>query len=226
MKMEIKGVTESVVQYLRDQIIKGDLNAGQRLNENHVSSKMGVSRPPLREAFRILEHERLVASIPRKGTRVTDLTLEDFHYVSQAREMIECFAIDLLEEQNITDLPEVEQAVADASLISMPCDNDREKQLRYFKTFSNFHVKLVDSAGNYWLSHFYHAIASNLARYQFMYFSIEGAAQRSTRQHRQVIEYIRQAAYGNSRECLRAHLRGTAELLKARILESMGEQRG
>jgi DNA-binding GntR family transcriptional regulator len=219
--MEIRGVMESVVRHLRDQIVKGELNAGQRLNENHLSSQIGVSRPPLREAFRILEHERLVESIPRKGARVTELTLEDFQHVCQAREMIECYAIDLLEELQIRDVPHLEQALDEASAVSIPSDNDPEKQLLYFRAFSHFHVKLVDSAGNYWLSHFYHAIASNLARYQFMYFSIEGAARRSTHQHQQVIDNIRQGAYGEAKACLKAHLRGTAELLETRILENV-----
>lgn len=221
--MEIRGVRESVVQYLRDQIVKGELDAGQRLNENHLSSQIGVSRPPLREAFRILEHERLVESIPRKGARVTDLTLEDFQHVCQAREMIECQAIDLLEEQQIRNVPDMEQALDEASAMSVPLDHDPEKQLLYFKAFSRFHVKLVDSAGNYWLSHFYHAIASNLARYQFMYFSIKGAARRSTHHHKQVIEHIKEGAYGEARANLKAHLRGTAELLETRILENIGE---
>ncbi|MBW2123631.1 MAG: GntR family transcriptional regulator, partial [Deltaproteobacteria bacterium] len=69
--MEIRGVTKSLVDYLRTQIITGNLPPGQKLNEIRLSSDLGVSRPPLREAFRILEHDRLVASIPRKGTYVT-----------------------------------------------------------------------------------------------------------------------------------------------------------
>ena len=61
--MQIRGVTEGVIEHLRDQIVTGELNAGQRLNENHLAASIGVSRPPLHEAFRVLQHERLIASI-------------------------------------------------------------------------------------------------------------------------------------------------------------------
>lgn len=66
--MEVFGVKESVVQYLRSNIITGELAAGQILNELELSSLLGISRPPLREAFRIVKNEHVIVSIPRKGT--------------------------------------------------------------------------------------------------------------------------------------------------------------
>jgi DNA-binding GntR family transcriptional regulator len=55
--MVVMGVTQSVAQYLRENIFSGELAPGQKLNELELSSRLGVSRPPLREAFRILENE-------------------------------------------------------------------------------------------------------------------------------------------------------------------------
>ena len=66
--MKVLGVKDSVVQSLRTQIIIGELTPGQKLNELVLSSLLGISRPPLREAFRLLENEHLAHSIPRKGT--------------------------------------------------------------------------------------------------------------------------------------------------------------
>ncbi|UCB51463.1 MAG: GntR family transcriptional regulator [Deltaproteobacteria bacterium] len=42
-----------------------------------LSSNLGISRPPLCEAFRVLENEYLVLSIPRKGCYVTQVSMED-----------------------------------------------------------------------------------------------------------------------------------------------------
>jgi len=102
--MEIKSVTDSVTQYLRKQIITSELAAGQRLNETNLASHLSISRPPIREAFRILENEHLVVNIPRKATYVSDISIEDLQEVYQAREMLECYAIDLLKDKNISDL--------------------------------------------------------------------------------------------------------------------------
>jgi DNA-binding GntR family transcriptional regulator len=220
MEVEIKGVTEGLVQYLRDKIVTGELKAGQKLNESHLSVHIGVSRPPLREAFRILEHERLVESIPRRGARVTDLSMEDLQHIYGAREMIECYAMDLLGAKGTKDFPMLDSALAAAGALSPPFNGNPKQQLVFYKTFSDFHVKLVESAGNYWLTHLYRAISANLARYQFMYFYIEGAAERSSSDHRKIMDHLKKGLYDGAKDCLRAHIFGIAELLKKRILET------
>lgn len=67
----VRGVTESVVQYLRIHIIEGELVPGQKLNEIELAVRLGINHTPLREAFRILENAHLIVSIPRKGCYVT-----------------------------------------------------------------------------------------------------------------------------------------------------------
>ena len=94
--MEILGVSKSAVQHLRNLIISGQLAPGQRLNEVDLSSRLGISRPPLREAFRYLENENLVIRIPRRGCYVTEVSMEDCLQIFDARQMIECYAVDIL----------------------------------------------------------------------------------------------------------------------------------
>jgi len=83
--MEIKTVTNIATEYLRKQIITGEMAAGQRINETDLASCLDISRPPIREAFRILENEHLVVNIPRKGTNVTKISSEDLQDIYQAR---------------------------------------------------------------------------------------------------------------------------------------------
>ena len=54
-----------VFQTLRDAILKGELEPGERLMEIHLANKLGVSRTPIREAIRMLEKEGLAVTIPR-----------------------------------------------------------------------------------------------------------------------------------------------------------------
>jgi hypothetical protein len=54
---EIKTVSRNVLDYLRFQIITGELKAGEKINENHIASQLDISRHPIHEAFRILENE-------------------------------------------------------------------------------------------------------------------------------------------------------------------------
>lgn len=67
----------SVADRLRELIIEGELAAGTRLNERALCDRLGVSRTPLREAFRMLASEGLVELTPNRGAQVVVLSIED-----------------------------------------------------------------------------------------------------------------------------------------------------
>jgi DNA-binding GntR family transcriptional regulator len=211
--MEIKSVQNTVVEYLRSQIATGRLRANQKLNEKDLASKLGISRPPIREAFRILENEHLVVSIPRKGAYVTDVSIEDLLGLCQVREMIECYTIDLLRAKKIKELPQVESALEEATRLPLPSVKDLDVMLHYHQVFADFHIKLVESAGNDRLLQFYKSISTNLTRYQIIYLFIPGAAPHSVKEHHQVLGLIKMGSYEKAKEVIRQHINYAYELL-------------
>ena len=216
--MEILGVTTSALQFLRDQIITGELRPGGKLNEVTISMNLGISRPPLREAFRVLEKDHLVVNIPRRGTYVTELSIKDFIEVSQVREMVECYAIDLLKASNIRTMPKVTLALDKSLNLSTPFNSVEPVQmLNNIKVILDFHISMVESCENYRLAHIYHSIMFNLARYQFIYFYIDGTAQQSLDDHRRILDFIQDGSYEEAREQLREHINYAVELVKQRI---------
>ncbi len=72
-----KNLSEQIAGYLRVQIIRGELAAGERILEAKLAESMEVSRGPIREALRILEKTRLIELTPRRGARVTSMSLID-----------------------------------------------------------------------------------------------------------------------------------------------------
>jgi len=68
---------EAVVTQLQRMIVEGVLAPGTRLNERMLCDKLGVSRTPLREAFRVLAAQGLVALLPNRGAVVLQLTTKD-----------------------------------------------------------------------------------------------------------------------------------------------------
>ena len=73
-----------VFNTLRQAILKGELEPGERLMEIQLAQKLGVSRTPIREAIRKLELEGLVVMIPRKGAEVARITEKDMKDVRKA----------------------------------------------------------------------------------------------------------------------------------------------
>ena len=70
-----KPLREVVSETLRDAIVNGVLQPGERLMEIQLAEELGVSRTPVREAIRKLELEGFVVMVPRRGTYVADLSL-------------------------------------------------------------------------------------------------------------------------------------------------------
>ena len=71
-------LVEVTTRQLREEILSGELAPGERLIEEQIRLRFSISRAPLREALRSLAQQGLVEHLPRRGTRVTDLT-DDRH---------------------------------------------------------------------------------------------------------------------------------------------------
>ncbi|MBQ9091654.1 MAG: GntR family transcriptional regulator [Anaerotignum sp.] len=81
-----------VFNTLRDAILTGKLVPGERLMENQLADKLGVSRTPVREALRMLELENLVELVPRKGAQVLDMSEKDIVNILEVRSALEGLA--------------------------------------------------------------------------------------------------------------------------------------
>lgn len=84
-----------VFNTLRQAILRGELEPGERLMEIQLAHKLGVSRTPIREAIRKLELEGLVVMIPRKGAEVARITEKDMRDVLEVRGTLEELAVTL-----------------------------------------------------------------------------------------------------------------------------------
>ncbi len=214
--MEVQNLTKRVLEYLRNRIITGELVPGQKLNENEIASRLEISRHSIREAFRVLESEQMVFSIPNKGAFVTELSDDDLVEVYQTREMIECYAVELLKRKEKKDLLQLESAIEDASNLPIPLTDDPEQYLKFHKKFVNFHFKMIEACCNSRLVHFYRSISLNLARYQFRSLRLPGSLETDQKEHRQILNALKIGDYEDAKKILRSHitkrLNGTSKI--------------
>lgn len=84
---------ERLADILRSRIIEGFFAPGERLAEDSIGSALGVSRNTLREAFRLLTHERLLVHELNRGVFVCKLTVADLIDVYRVRKIVECGAV-------------------------------------------------------------------------------------------------------------------------------------
>ena len=86
---EFLPLRDVVFNTLRKAILTGTLKPGERLMEVHLANKLGVSRTPVREAFRQLELEGLIQIVPNKGAYVTGITTKDVKDIYMIRSSLE-----------------------------------------------------------------------------------------------------------------------------------------
>jgi DNA-binding GntR family transcriptional regulator len=88
-----RALHNEVYDALRQAVISGALRRGQRVNEAEIARQMRISRAPVREAIRQLEHEGLLESVPRRGTFVVALSRDDVEEAYTLRANLEALAI-------------------------------------------------------------------------------------------------------------------------------------
>ncbi|WP_022929876.1 GntR family transcriptional regulator [Patulibacter americanus] len=99
------GTAERAAEYLRDRIIDGALPPGTRMAEDAISKGLGISRNTLREAFRLLSHQRLLEHELNRGVFVRSLPREEVGDLYTLRRLLETAAIDGLgPDPDLTDV--------------------------------------------------------------------------------------------------------------------------
>lgn len=107
-----------VADVLRTHITEGRLPPGTRLSEEDLGTALGVSRNTLREAFRLLTHERLLVHEFNRGVFVRRLSVDDVHDLYRFRRVLECGAIRHVRESGSapTALDDIRRAVEEGEV--------------------------------------------------------------------------------------------------------------
>lgn len=139
---------------IRKLIVSGELVPGGKLNEPPLAEKLGISRPPLREALRTLESEGLLEQSPRRGYRVVSMTDTDIDEIYSLRRALEMFALDRLLARKdpgaYSSLDPIMKAMRAAAR-----NGDRPAVVQ---ANIDFHTALVDAAGHRRLSDAYRSL--------------------------------------------------------------------
>jgi len=133
---------DRVVQELRDAILAGRLEPGERIYQETIAAECGTSRQPVREALRRLENEGLVVTLPNAGARVASLQSAELHEVYWLRERLEPAAIarsaELLSDEELAEL---------RRLVEQMESIDAGKQtVRWLEIDQEFHWKALVAA--------------------------------------------------------------------------------
>ena len=202
-------VQESLVSLaandIRKLIITGELAPGDKVNEPPLSARLGISRPPLREALRMLEGERLLEKTPRRGYRVIALSDEDVDEIYSLRGALERFAVDLLIRRNE---PAVYSAL-DPIMTRMKAAAQTGDQAGVVQANIDFHTTMVEIAGNSRLTDAYRTLMLQMQVWMAANVIAEARSQgdltKGCNRHDSLLDCLRSGDPGRIREEFEKH---------------------
>ena len=143
-----RSLRDETVDELRRLILSGEVAPGERLSELSISERLGVSRLPVREAFRRLEAEGLLQSLPRRGVRVAELDGDELSIVREVRIALELIAVrQTIEKQDPAVLAALRGSLETGRAAAARGDHEELARLN-----DEFHELLSTGAGSRFLA--------------------------------------------------------------------------
>ncbi len=152
---------EKVAELLREAIIQQKISPGERITELEIASRYGLSRTPIREAFRQLESEGFLKIIPRKGAVVAELNEKDVQDFYEIKAVLEGYAARIVAEK-ITEDEIARLERLNRKMKECAAKMDVAGLTRHYNDFHNF---ILELCGNDKIT----TVISNLVQ-QFMRF--------------------------------------------------------
>jgi len=187
-------------QLLKEEIILGIRKPGEKLIESKLSSELGISRGPIREALRMIEHDGLVVSNDM-GLIVNPMNVQDVREVWHCRIANEPYAarlaIDHITDSKIEELKEI---------IRESIRLRRENNLKlYAETTAHFHNTITSLCGNKYLIEIIDRISSLVLYSRTLEFIRYGPREGMDEEHMYIIELLEKRDKNRIESYMREH---------------------
>ena len=197
-----KSYAEQVYDYIKGLILSGELRQGDKVVEDKIAERFGVSRTPIREALTRLQAYGLVHLEPRSYAEVVSIGKQQAHDIAELRLVLERAAFRLLCATKAGDalqqLHRIAQVARDALL--------RRDKAGYFEADSEFHQTAADYSGNSALADMYRQFDGKV---QLLRIAQDVPFERLEvymRQHFDIVELLRDQQCASIDELLHSHV--------------------
>jgi DNA-binding GntR family transcriptional regulator len=200
-------LSDSVVLELRRLIVDGQLAAGARINEVHLSRQLAISRTPLREALARLAQEGALRSVARIGYFVRPLTVEEFEQLYDIRPILDPEALRLAglpSRERMQHLQDLNDAIGRAH------DSDAIINLD-----DEFHMELIAACPNQVLIDLIRQIMQRTRRYEMALMRESRNVAVATANHKEIMTALRKRDLRAACAALRNNLRTGREPILA-----------
>ncbi|MCI9462427.1 MAG: GntR family transcriptional regulator [Lachnospiraceae bacterium] len=191
-----------VFQKIREDILSGKYKEHEELKEVAIGEELGVSRTPVREAFRQLELEGLIQMIPNKGAYVTGITAKDVEDIYMIRSLLEGLCARMATDKiSKAQLEEMEENVY---LAEFHADKGHMDQMAELD--NRFHDILYEACDSKMLEHLLKDFHGYVLRVRRKTLSKNTRGRASNDEHRQIMEAIKAKDAEKAEELANRHI--------------------
>jgi len=184
--LQSNSLTMVVQQEIERAILAGEYAPGDKLNEAALALKMGVSRGPVREAFRMLDEAGLVRTEKNRGVFVRDIPMDEAIEIYELRAAME----ELVGRHLARHITAAQYAEAEAMVQAMDVAVRARDEPGFHQLNLGFHDRLVEMSGNRRLAGIYRKLVKELALIRRRNLADAGVLPVSASEHRDILEAI------------------------------------
>ena len=145
-----RSLRDVVIDTIREAIVYGQYQPGDRLVEDKLAEELAVSRNPIREALLALEGEGLVKMVPRKGATVAHLSEEETREIVELQAALEGLSARLAARRCTPDLGRrITELLDRGNELSEKDDHDALEEIN-----REFHTLVAEAGANRYLAEF------------------------------------------------------------------------
>lgn len=208
---------EDVAERLRELIMHGELAPGVKLNERVLCEQLGISRTPLREAFKSLASEGLVELLPNRGAIVAPLDPARLQQIFAVLEALEGLAGELAcRNASERQLREIR-----ALHFEMLAHHARHELDAYFRCNQEIHIRIVEASGNEPLAQIYRSLNANARRARYMANLSQERWDQAVAEHNEILDALTARDAARLQRLLHEHL----EHKLALVMDALAAQR-
>jgi phosphonate utilization transcriptional regulator len=184
--LQSSSLTNVVQQEIERAILVGEYAPGSKLIEATLAFKLGVSRGPVREAFRMLEEAGLVRNEKNRGVFVRDIPIDEAIEIFDLRAVMD----ELVGRQLAKNITPVQLKEIKALVDSMEKSVKAQDTYNYHLLNLKFHDRLVEMAGNRKLTEIYRKLIKELSLFRRLNLADGWLMPISSSEHRQIVKAI------------------------------------
>lgn len=199
-----------VAEYLREEILwTGGLRKGEHIQEKDIAARLGISRAPVREALKELEHQGLVEFIPRKGTFVADFDQEDLMEIYDIRYMMESRVFETVIGKDCLGAEDFQKlrSIVDEMVELARSDLATEEKIAAFSGHDiAFHQYIWEKSGRKWSSRILSNLYYQLRLAMMQDLIMEQDIERSAAMHYGIVDSLEAKNLTGAKEALVRHI--------------------